>query len=67
MAPAGYRLKIDVVGKTALAFSVDHGPVEPLSAAAALLALVLGLVAVGHGIHPRSMFPGERVLCLFGC
>ena len=47
---------------------IVRGPVEALSAAAALLALVLGLVAVGYGIHPRSIFhPAGRVHCVFGC
>ena len=53
MAPAGCCLKIDVDRLIALVFPVAHGPVEPLSVAAALLALVLGLVAVGFDIHPR--------------
>ena len=46
MAPAGCCLGIVVDGLAALVIPLFHGPVESLDAAAALLALVLGLIAV---------------------
>lgn len=66
MAPAGCCLAIDGDALIALVFQVVHSPVEPLSAAAALLALVLGLVAVHWCIHPRSIFrPAGKVRGVF--
>lgn len=47
MAPAGCCFEIDVDALIALVVPIVHGLVEPLIVAAALLALVLGLVAVG--------------------
>ena len=46
MAPAGCWLGIAVNGLAALVIPLFHDPVESLNAAAALLALVLGLIAV---------------------
>lgn len=68
MAPAGCCLEIDVGVLIALVIPIVHGPVEPLIFAAALLALVLGLVAVGQGIHPRSIVrPAGKAHCVSGC
>ena len=67
-SPAGCRLENDSDGLIALVFPFVHGPVEPLNAAAALLALVLGVVAVDYGIHPCLLFrPAEKARSLFGC
>lgn len=67
-APAGGCLVIDVDILIELVIPADRGPVEPLSAAAALLALVLGLVAVDYSIHPRSMLhPGGKARYVLVC
>lgn len=65
MAPAGCYLEIGVDQLTALVFPVVRGPVEPLSAAAAPLALVLEVIAVDYGIHPHlTTRPAGKVRCV---
>ena len=68
MAPAGCCLGIDVDGLAALVIPLFHGPVESLDAAAALLALVLGLIAVDQRIHPLLVFrPAGKFHLVFEC
>ena len=68
MAPAGCYLGIFVDGLAALVIPLFHGPVESLDAAAALLALVLGSIAVDLCIHPLLVTrPAGKFHLVFEC